>query len=169
MERKTAVLEVSQSVFTLVTEAQQAMSRAFDVPRVGVLRAVALGGPLRPSAITEQLDMAPSTVTRHVQTLEDAGHVTVRPDPGDARTCLIEMTEAGRTELGHLDEIGQAVFGEVVADWSVRDMQTLARLVRRLTDDWAQRGPSARRHARSGGQPRWRFRPQPQPEESREP
>jgi DNA-binding MarR family transcriptional regulator len=165
MERKTAILEVSRSAFSLITEAQQAMAKAFDVPRVGVLRTVALSGPLRPSAVSEQLDMAPSSVTRHIQALEDAGDLTVRVDPTDARTCLIEVTKAGRTELARLEELGQAVFEEVVADWSVRDLQMLARLMRRLTTDWAQRGPSARRrHAHSDGQPRWRFRPPQQPE-----
>jgi DNA-binding MarR family transcriptional regulator len=157
MERKTAVAELSRSAFTLITDAQRAMSRSFDVPRVGVLRTVAAAGPLRPSGIAEALNMAPSSVTRHVQALEDAGQVAVQPDPADARTCLIELTEAGQTELDQLTEAGDAVFGRVVADWDVEDLQVLARLMTRLTADWAERGPAARKHARST--PRWRYAP----------
>jgi DNA-binding MarR family transcriptional regulator len=112
---------------------------------------------MRPSAISEQLDMAPSSVTRHVQALEDAGHVTVRPDPQDARTCLIEATTAGSTELEQLELAGLATFDDVVADWSVRDLQQLAKLMKRLTEDWARRGPAARRRVRTT--PRWRYRP----------
>jgi DNA-binding MarR family transcriptional regulator len=167
VERTDAVAQLARSAFTLVTEAQQAMGKAFDAPRAGVLRVVVLEGPLRPSAVGERLDLAPSSVTRHVQALEDAGHLTVRADPADARTCLIEATAEGRAELGHLQDVGVAVFEDVVAGWSAPDMQTLARLMSRLTEDWARRGPAARRQARAKNQPRWRFRPQLATQEGR--
>lgn len=158
MERTDAVRDLNRATFVLVTEAQRGMARAFDAPRVGVLRAVA-PGRLRPSEISERLDMAPSSVTRHVQALEDAGHVSVEPDPSDARTCLIEATPAGIAELNQLERIGLDAFEQVVQDWEVEDLRTLTRLLRRLTADWSERGTSARRQARPGNVPRWRFRP----------
>jgi DNA-binding MarR family transcriptional regulator len=142
----------------LVSEAQRGMARAFDAPRVGVLRVVA-DGPQRPSEIGERLDMAPSSVTRHVQALEDAGHVTVEADPFDARTCFVDATPDGREELHRLEQLGLAAFEQVTAEWDVDDLATLTRLLRRLTEDWAERGTSARRPARHGKAPRWRYRP----------
>jgi len=106
--------------------------------------------------------MAPSSVTRHVQALEDAGHVTVEVDPFDARTCLVEATDDGVEELRRLEQLGLAAFEEVVADWDAGDLVTLTRLLRRLTDDWERHGTVARRRPRPGKTPRWRFR---QPEE----
>jgi DNA-binding MarR family transcriptional regulator len=158
MERTNVVLGVSRATFRLVSDAQQGMGRSYDAPRVGVLHVVAAQGPVRPGAIGEQLDMAPSSVTRHVQALEDAGHVVVRADPSDARTCLIEVSEAGSAELGTLEAAGLAVFADVVAEWSVEDLQTLTRLLHRLTDDWANRGPAAKRQNQPKREPRWRFR-----------
>jgi DNA-binding MarR family transcriptional regulator len=158
MERTDVVRDVSRATFQLVSDAQHGMGQSFDAPRVGVLQVVAAHGPVRPGAIGEQLDMAPSSVTRHVQALEDAGHVAVRADPSDARTCLIEVTEAGTTELGALETAGLAVFADVVADWSVEDLRTLTRLLQRLTDDWAHRGPGAKRRNQPKREPRWRFR-----------
>jgi DNA-binding MarR family transcriptional regulator len=149
---------VARATTRLVTEAQQGMAKSFDTPRVGVLQVVAGQGPVRPGAIGERLDMAPSSVTRHVQALEDAGHVLVEADPSDARTCLISVTEAGQAELDHLEQIGLAVFADVVADWSAEDLTTLARLMGRLTDDWAARGPAAKRGNKPNREPRWRFR-----------
>jgi DNA-binding MarR family transcriptional regulator len=158
MERTNVVLGMSRATFRLVSDAQHGMGKSFDAPRVGVLHIVAAQGPVRPSAIGERLDMAPSSVTRHVQALEDAGHVAVRTDPADARTCLIEVTDAGTGELEKLQAAGAAVFAEVVADWSVEDMETLTRLLHRLTDDWAERGPAAKRRNQPKREPRWRFR-----------
>src|SRR5262245_40448709 len=134
MERKRVVRELSRATFELVSDAQRGMARAFDVPRVGVLRTVA-DGKLRPSEIGERLDMAPSSVTRHVQALEDAGQVSVEPDPGDARTCLIEATAAGLEELDQLERAGLDAFGQVVQDWDIDDLQELTRLLRRLAAD----------------------------------
>ncbi|TCO57313.1 MarR family winged helix-turn-helix transcriptional regulator [Actinocrispum wychmicini] len=158
MERTESVRDVARATFRLVTEAQQGMSRSFDAARVGVLQVVAARGPVRPGAIGEQLDMAPSSVTRHVQALEDAGQVSVAADPADARTCLITTTPAGLTELDRLEAAGLAVFADVVADWSEADLRTLVRLMRRLTDDWAARGPAAKRANQPKREPRWRFR-----------
>src|SRR5262245_43048456 len=157
MERTNAVRELNRATFVLVSEAQRGMARAFDAPRVGVLRVVA-DGPSRPSEIGEALDMAPSSVTRHVQALEDAGHVRVEADPFDARTCLVQATDDGVEELRKLEQLGLAAFEQVVAEWDLEDVATLTRLVRRLTEDWAERGAAARRQPRPGKAPRWRFR-----------
>ncbi|MFI7418671.1 MarR family winged helix-turn-helix transcriptional regulator [Nonomuraea sp. NPDC049684] len=160
MERKKVVRDLNRAAFALITEGQRGMARAFDAPRVGVLRAVA-SGRLRPSEIGERLDMAPSSVTRHVQALEDAGQVSVEPDPTDARTCLVEATAAGRKELERLESAGLAAFEQVVSNWDEDDLRTLTRLMHRLSADWAERGAAARRQVRPAGVPRWRFRPQP--------
>jgi DNA-binding MarR family transcriptional regulator len=159
------VRDLSRATFELVADAQRGMARSFDVPRVGVLRSVA-DGRLRPSEIGERLDMAPSSVTRHVQALEDAGQVGVEPDPDDARTCLIQATPAGLDELDQLERAGLVAFEQVVRDWNDEDLQTLTRLLRRLTADWAERGATARRQPRAGSVPRWRFRQPDEPEAS---
>ena len=140
------------------------MARAFDAARVGVLRAVA-PLPLHPSEISERLDMAPSSVTRHTQALEDAGHVVVEPDPSDGRTCLVRATPDGLDELDRLEQAGLATFERVVAEWDLDDVRTLTRLMRRLTEDWAERGAAARREVRPPRPPRWRFRPHPTDDE----
>jgi DNA-binding MarR family transcriptional regulator len=155
------VRELAEATFRLVTEAQQGIARAFDAPRVRVLQVVTSEAPVRPGTIGEWLDLAPSTVTRHVQALEDAGHLVVRPDPTDARTCLIEPTPAGLAELRGLADAGAAAFADVVADWDDTDLRTMTRLAHRLVDDWAARGSAARRRTSPKPGPRWRFRPIP--------
>jgi DNA-binding MarR family transcriptional regulator len=140
----------------LVGEAQRGIARNTDAPRVAVLGVVAGEGPVRPGAVARRLDMAPSSVTRHVQALEDAGQLSVRPDPDDARTCLLELTPAGRAELDELAQVGAQTFAAVVEDWPDDDLEALARLIGRLRRDWAEREETARRRPAPDRTPRWR-------------
>lgn len=154
-----AVRQLLDAVQGLVAEAQRGMDRNVDLPRVSVLGLVARQGPVRPGEVARQLQMAASTVTRHVQALEDAGQLTVRPDPHDARTCLLEPTDAGRGELAALQRAGVDTFAAVVEDWPDADIPTLAELLGRLRRDWEERGERARAHPSPDRQPRWRRPP----------
>ncbi|MEU5976693.1 MarR family winged helix-turn-helix transcriptional regulator [Streptomyces sp. NPDC047315] len=49
-------------------------------------------GPLRQSDLIKFADLDPSTVTKMLQRLEQAGHVRRRPDPADRRAVLVEAT-----------------------------------------------------------------------------
>ncbi len=160
MERKEGIARAATAATEMVRAAQRGMAAAFDTARVDVLATVA-AGPLRPREIGAELQMAPSSITRHVQALEDAGQVTVSADPTDARTCLVAISDAGRTELTTLADAGAATFGDVLAEWSDEDVHTLATLLTRLTRDWAERGPAARRRVTPSRPPRWRYAPPP--------
>ncbi|MGW6459299.1 MarR family winged helix-turn-helix transcriptional regulator [Streptomyces sp. NPDC055078] len=49
-------------------------------------------GPVRQSELIKVLDLDPSTVTKMLQRLELAGHVSRRPDPSDRRAVVVEAT-----------------------------------------------------------------------------
>ncbi|MER5886378.1 MarR family transcriptional regulator [Streptomyces sp. NPDC001941] len=50
-------------------------------------------GPVRQSELIKAMDLDPSTVTKMVQRLEQAGHLRRTPDPADRRAVLVEATE----------------------------------------------------------------------------
>ncbi|MFF3556928.1 MarR family winged helix-turn-helix transcriptional regulator [Streptomyces tsukubensis] len=52
-------------------------------------------GPSRQSDLIRAADLDPSTVTKMLQRLEQAGHVRRCPDPADRRAVLVEATESG--------------------------------------------------------------------------
>lgn len=160
MERKECTAELAKAVFELVTVAGRGMRKAFDLPRVQVLGVIAEEGPIRPAQIGARLSMPPSTVTRHVQALEDAAHVTIQADPHDQRTCLIEVADAGRAEMDALNEAGMATVSEVISDWTTDDISTLSKLLRRVMNDWDTRHQAARRRATPRRPPRWRHPPE---------
>jgi DNA-binding MarR family transcriptional regulator len=54
-------------------------------------------GPLRPGELARAIKMEPSTLTRNLRPLVDAGWVTLQAGP-DARSRLVAITEAGRAK-----------------------------------------------------------------------
>jgi DNA-binding MarR family transcriptional regulator len=90
-------------------------------------------GPLRAGEIAERLDALPSSITRHIQALVESDLATT-PDPADRRAVLVEATDAGRAGLRQFLEVGDQVFGAVIADWSAEDIVTLTRLLGRMID-----------------------------------
>ncbi|MFG2499704.1 MarR family winged helix-turn-helix transcriptional regulator [Streptomyces sp. NPDC048441] len=51
-------------------------------------------GAVRQAELIKAVDLDPSTVTKMLQRLEQAGHVLRRPDPDDRRAVLVEATDA---------------------------------------------------------------------------
>ena len=56
-------------------------------------------GPLTPGELAQQERVQPPSMTRIVQTLQDAGLVSRTPHPTDGRQALLEATEQGRALL----------------------------------------------------------------------
>lgn len=137
---KRQAAELAGTVTRMLDAARRGQARAFDPVRVGVLAAAVDHGPLRPGAIAEELDVLPSSVTRHLRVLQDAGLLRVAVDSSDRRASLVEATDAGREQAAQLRATGAEVFHAVVADWPAADVGHLTALLERLIDAWAARG-----------------------------
>ncbi len=74
-------------------------------------------GAVRQAELIKAVELDPSTVTKMLQRLEQAGHVRRRPDPRDGRAVLVEATEKS---CGLLDEVTRA--------WAELEEHTLAGL-----------------------------------------
>lgn len=74
-------------------------------------------GPVRQSELIKAVELDPSTVTKMLQRLEQAGHVRRCPDPGDRRAVLVEATEDSC-----------ALHSAVEAAWANLEEHTLAGL-----------------------------------------
>ncbi len=99
---------------------------------LGVLNA---GGPANVNAIADALRLDPSTVTRQVLAMEEAGHVTRSTDPSDGRATVVEPTPAGRAALTATREVRAGMYGEILQGWSGEDKAALATLLGRLNSD----------------------------------
>ncbi|MBC7303097.1 MAG: winged helix-turn-helix transcriptional regulator [Nocardia sp.] len=144
---KGQVSDLARTTSRFAEAMRQGTARAYDPVRVGVLQTVAASGPLRAGEIAERLDALPSSITRHVQSLAEADLVRSAPDPTDRRAVQVEITDAGRAELEQFLEVGDQVFGAVIADWPADDVVALTRLLDRLITDWSTAGPTHQQRA----------------------
>jgi len=107
-------------------------TQAIDRTALGVLRVAAARRGARPTEIAEELDIHPSSVTRHAQVLERAGRLSIKPDPSDGRASLLEATPAGIAELWQLYEWGVDAFCRVTGDWATEEVRALTAGINRL-------------------------------------
>jgi DNA-binding MarR family transcriptional regulator len=62
-------------------------------------------GAARQSDLVKLLDLDPSTVTKMLQRLEQAGHVRRLPDPADRRAVLVEATDTSSHLLDEIERV----------------------------------------------------------------
>jgi DNA-binding MarR family transcriptional regulator len=67
--------------------------------QLSTLATVERAGPVRLSDLAAAEGIAPSTLTRLVTALEERGHLSRCPVPGDARASTVQITQAGRDAL----------------------------------------------------------------------
>ncbi|MER5197293.1 MarR family winged helix-turn-helix transcriptional regulator [Streptomyces sp. NPDC002755] len=98
-------------------------------------------GPQRQSLMIRHPGLDPSTVTRMVQRLEQAGFVTRTADPEDRRAVLVEATSAGEALRGEVDRVWQELERRTLAGLNDVDQTQLARLLARLEGNLAADRP----------------------------
>ena len=100
-----------------------------------VLGVVVEAGPIRISEIARRVAMGDAAVSRVVRGLEDSEFVMRVATPEDGRVALIRALPAGRLTAKRLRRAADAIFEECLDGWSARDLDALARLMERLTQD----------------------------------
>ncbi|MFE9191156.1 MarR family winged helix-turn-helix transcriptional regulator [Micromonospora sp. NPDC007208] len=106
--------------------------RVLDRAAYVILRHLADAGPQNVSALAARLNLDGSTVTRQVSALQRDGLITRTPDPSDGRGTVISPTPAGLQRMAAVQAARTRLYGDMLADWSPEDRETLARLLGRL-------------------------------------
>ncbi|QZN87377.1 MarR family winged helix-turn-helix transcriptional regulator [Cellulomonas sp. C5510] len=109
-----------------------------------VLSVLAAQGTASVNAIADALRLDPSTVTRQVLAMEQAGQVRRTADPGDGRVTLVAATDAGLAALATTRDVRARLYAEVLDGWPEDDRTELARLLTRLNadiDTWGRAHP----------------------------
>ena len=94
----------------------------------------AAGGRLRRVDLAERLDLSQSGVSRMLAPMEKVGWVGRAEDPRDGRVGYVVLTAAGRRLAREgaktLAQQATTLFGDL---WTEKELETLARLLGRLT------------------------------------
>lgn len=82
--------------------------------------------------IAERLGLDHSTVVRQVAAVAGLGFARRVPHPTDRRSVLVAMTPEGEASLTAMRDQRRARLAIVLADWSITEVEELARLIERL-------------------------------------
>jgi DNA-binding MarR family transcriptional regulator len=85
-------------------------------------------------AVADRLEIDPSTASRLVGHAIDAGLVSRRPSPVDARRANLGLTDAGRRVKQVADRYRRAYYHGLMNDWTEAERAEFARLLTRFAD-----------------------------------
>jgi DNA-binding MarR family transcriptional regulator len=124
------------SVARQLREASHASLVPWDITpaHLRALRALKRHGTLRLSELSGHLHIAARSTTEVVDALESRGLVERRPDPGDRRATLVEVTEHGASVLDAIRAARGTEAERVFGRLSQTDRAHLARILRKLRD-----------------------------------
>jgi DNA-binding MarR family transcriptional regulator len=89
---------------------------------------------MRLTDLSDHLHIAPRSTTEVVDALESRGLVERRPDPGDRRATLVEVTGHGTSVLDAIRAARGTEAERVFGRLSQTDRAHLARILRKLRD-----------------------------------
>ncbi|QES40887.1 MarR family transcriptional regulator [Streptomyces venezuelae] len=89
-------------------------------------------GAVRQSELIKAVELDPSTVTKMLQRLEQAGHVRRRPDPADRRAVLVEASAASCGLLAQVEQAWGDLEGHTLAGLDEAERADLARLLAKV-------------------------------------
>ncbi len=85
------------------------------VAQAATLEALRGAGPMRLGALSGRLGIAPSTLTRNLVRLEQAGLVSREPDLEDARAFRIVLTTEGRRAAARVETQEEVFAADILA------------------------------------------------------
>ena len=128
--------EAFRSVSRRLREVSQETLAPWDITpgHLRALRVLSRSGTMRLSELSDHLHIAPRSTTEVADALESRGLIQRRPDPGDRRATLVELTEHGASVLSAILASRGAEADQVFSRLSPADRVQLTRILRLLRD-----------------------------------
>ncbi len=128
--------EAFRSVARQLRETSQEALAPWDITpsQLRAMRVLARHGEMRLSALSEHLRIAARSATEVADALEARGLVERRPDPGDRRATLVELTGHGTSVLDAIRAVSGTAAERAFDRLSQADRAHLARILRKLRD-----------------------------------
>jgi DNA-binding MarR family transcriptional regulator len=94
--------------------------------QLSTLSSVGACGPVRLGDLAATERIAPSTLTRLVNVLEDRGYLLRQPAPDDARAFLVTITDSGRAVLERIRAEATSLLTEILSTLPADQLDALA-------------------------------------------
>ncbi|HUC23231.1 MAG TPA: MarR family winged helix-turn-helix transcriptional regulator [Streptosporangiaceae bacterium] len=93
--------------------------------QLSTLSSVGKSGPVRLGDLAAAERIAPSTLTRLVNVLEDRGYLVRKPAPDDARAYLVTVTDRGNEVLGRIREEATSMLTDILTTLTPEQLAAL--------------------------------------------
>lgn len=114
---------------------EQGLTRA----RWQVLWNLARREGIHQAALADLLNVAPISLTRQLDRLEEEGLVERRPDPGDRRRFRLYLTDRAQPALDNLRKLAEQTRRRTLAGLSREDVEALQRMLSAMRDNLSDR------------------------------
>ncbi len=133
----------SNAVSSLIAERYQARF-GLKIPEWRVMAVLGDGGAVTQRALTDATLMDKVAVNRACKVLEDRGLVTRRPNAGDGRSHLLELTAEGRAIHGEVMPLARAIEAEIFSTLGDAECGQFRELLRRVFQQAETMRPATR-------------------------
>src|SRR5262245_33701040 len=114
-----------------ISERADVLCCGMTIAQAATLETLRMEGPLRMGELGRRLGITPSTLTRNLQRLLDAGYVRRQADGNDGRAAVVALTASGRRQADKLERQEEWFAGEILGHIDPRHR---AAVVERLAD-----------------------------------
>jgi len=135
-ERDETLSEAFMSVARQLRGVSQETLAPWDITPANLraLRVLSRHGTMRLSELSDHLHIAPRSTTEVVDALESRDLVRRRPDPGDRRATLVEVTEHGASVVDAIRAARGTETERIFGRLSPADRAHLERILRTLRE-----------------------------------
>ena len=143
--------EIEQQLLRLLrrTQAIHVRTSSGDVvlerSSYGILCLILDEGPQRLGTIAQTFTLDPSTITRQVQAVVNAGLAAKSVDPSDRRATLLALTDEGRVAIEEARNYRRTSLRVVLANWTEEERTDFGRALRRFNttvEEWIADAPA---------------------------
>lgn len=127
-QQMTMLLRRVQSIHLSTTSGGMSLERS----AYGIMCQLADEGPQRLGALATTFGLDPSTITRQVRALEDAGLASRTTDSSDRRASILDLTPEGREVLDSTRARRRGKLYEAMSDWTEEERGQFGRLLERF-------------------------------------
>lgn len=135
---ESANQHIEQQITRLLRRVQRihvvTLADGMDLERsaYGIMCQLADEGPQRLGALATAFGLDPSTITRQVRALEEAGLAARTTDQTDRRASILDLTEDGRDVLTRTREHRRERLLRATDDWTLEERQEFGRLLEKF-------------------------------------
>lgn len=148
-----AVLTASRLLVGLSAKSVAAVAGPITLPQFRLLVALGSRGPLKLVALAEVLGVNPSTATRTVDRLVNAGWAERSSSPHSRREITVRLTDSGRELVDRVTEYRRREIAEIVARMPAENRHGLVEALQAFAE--AGEEPPARSSPYDAGLTNW--------------